>query len=219
MNTKPKAFLFDFDGTLANTMIYHFLAWKKTMFDVGINISEEDYYPLEGMKLIKVAEILCNKYNKKLNNYEELVKNKIKYFNRGGGKFELYPGVKNFLNLLEQNNILKGIVSAGTPDQLIKAAGSDFMNKFNAIVNGDSTTRGKPFPDPYLEGLKKLDVNAHECIAVENAPLGIVSAKKAGIYCVAICSTTTRKHLKEADLILQRFNELKDYFKFKNVKS
>ena len=48
--------------------------------------------------------------------------------------------------------------------------------------------RGKPDPCPYLKALEKLNLTYHECIVVENAPLGITAAKEAKLYCVAVAS-------------------------------
>ena len=53
---KIQAILFDFDGTLADTMQRHFFCWKQTLEEVGVVINEDDYYPMEGSSLHKIAE-------------------------------------------------------------------------------------------------------------------------------------------------------------------
>ena len=53
---KIQAILFDFDGTLADTMQRHFFCWKQTLEEVGVVINEGDYYPMEGSSLHKIAE-------------------------------------------------------------------------------------------------------------------------------------------------------------------
>ena len=53
---KIQAILFDFDGTLADTMRSHFFCWKQSLEEVGVVINEEDYYPMEGSSLHKIAE-------------------------------------------------------------------------------------------------------------------------------------------------------------------
>ena len=51
-----KGFLFDLDGTLIQSMYDHFIAWKKTFIKYGVEIHENDYYPLEGSKLSEIVK-------------------------------------------------------------------------------------------------------------------------------------------------------------------
>jgi len=60
-----EAILFDFDGVLADTMEDNFIAWKDAFKDRGIEILREDYFPLEGMRLMNVAETIGKKYGLK----------------------------------------------------------------------------------------------------------------------------------------------------------
>jgi len=208
---KIKAVLFDFDGVLAKTMEQHFLAWKKALLDYGISIVEQDYYPLEGMKLSEVAETLFRRYGKSLPLYDEVVKKKINYYLENN-QCEIYPGVYETLELLEKKSILMGIVSASVRPQLIRSVGSQFLERFDVIIYGDSTSRGKPFADPYLSAIERLRLSTNECVVVENAPLGIESANAAGIFCIALCSTNKRETLKHADIILDNFLALPQFF-------
>ena len=99
------------------------------------------------------------------------------------------------------------IVTAGHLDQLKSTVPEKFLNQFNALITGDQVLRGKPDPDPYLRGANALGLQPAECIAVENAPVGVQSAKRANNYCIAICSTVGRDVLIEADEILERFEK------------
>lgn len=202
-----KAILFDFDGVLVKTMESHFNAWKKTLKAFNIHLKEEEYYPLEGMKLIKIAEYLCQKNNKHDVCYEDIVKEKIKNYTQDT-RCELYPGVTEFIEILNKKAIKKAIVSASVYEQLLKGVGPKFLEQFDAIIEGNSTALGKPSPDPYLEGARKLGLEPGECIVIENAPLGIESAKKAGMYCIAISSTVDKNKLSKADEVIGSFNDL-----------
>ena len=75
-------------------------------------------------------------------------------------------------------------------------------------MSGDDSVRGKPHPDPYLNAATKLGVLPQECLVIENAPLGIKSAKRAGIYCIAICSTLDKSYLSEADKIVENIKDI-----------
>ena len=54
--TKVDAVLFDFDGTLADTMVNHYLCWKKVLEKFDVSLMPEDYYPMEGASLYKIVE-------------------------------------------------------------------------------------------------------------------------------------------------------------------
>lgn len=206
-----KGVLFDFDGVLAKTMEDHFRAWKNALSDLGIEIEESDYYLLEGMKLLEIAKILCDKHGKSIEHYDKIVEKKVEYYIKEH-TFQLYPGVEQFLDLLDCKNISKAIISASVYEQLVKSAGKKFLDRFDFIVHGDSTKEGKPSPYPYLAAMGGLGLSPEECIAVENAPLGIISAKKAGLYCIAICSTVEKEKLDKADKIVNSFNEFTELF-------
>ena len=63
------------------------------------------------------------------------------------------------------------------------------------LVSGDQVQRGKPAPDPYLEGARRLGRPPGSCIVVEDAPAGIASARAAGMRVIAVASTHPRRDL------------------------
>ena len=208
MEKNLKAIFFDFDGVLADTMEDNFTAWKEAFKSKDVEIKRNDYFPLEGLQLKKMASTIGKKYGVCKENYESIIQIKNRYYLENHS-FSFYPGVVELINKLSKNNLRLAIVTASNKERLEKTIPSDFLNKFEAIVSGDDTLQGKPHPDPYLTAMKKLNLSANQCIVVENAPLGIISAKTAGIYCIAICSTLSIEYLQEADEIIERFGELK----------
>ena len=79
---------------------------------------------------------------------------------------------------------------------------------FDFIITGDEVPRAKPFPDPFLTAAHQLGLRPEECVVVENAPLGIESARNAGMRCVAIETTLGKEYLTSADHVLQNIAEL-----------
>lgn len=202
-----KAILFDFDGTLADTMKDNFLAWKKAFEKYNIEIKEEDYYPLEGTKLTEIARLISNKYRieeepskiVELKNNHYLLNNSVSF----------YPGVIDIIDILKKK-VKIAIVSASPKEKLNKTVPKEFLEKFDVIISGEDSKIGKPDPEPYLNAARKLKTIPEECVVIENAPLGIKSAKKAGMYCIAIESTLDKKFLSEADEVICCFKKLKD---------
>lgn len=202
-----KAILFDFDGVLADTMQDNYLAWKKAFADKNITIIKKDYFPLEGMKLIEVAKTILTKYHSDAKP-EDIVISKNNYYLKNNS-FRFYNGVDELIDKAKDKNKLIAIVSASPRQKLEKTVPKYFLDKFDIVISGDDYTRGKPDPEPYQTALKILKLRPEDAFVVENAPLGIKSAKAAGIYCIAVTTTLTKKFLTEADEIL-KYEKLKD---------
>lgn len=207
MKNTFKAVIFDFDGVIADTMEDNFLAWKKAFLDFKIEIIPKDYYPLEGMKLILVAASIGKKYGLGDINAKKIVELKNEYYLKNH-KFKFYPGIVGLINLLKSRKIKIAIVSASPRDKLTKTVPEEFLKKFDSIVSGDDTVHGKPNPEPYLKAIDSLAIPPKMCVVVENAPLGISSAKSAGAYCIAIKTTLDEHSLSKADIIVKNHDEL-----------
>lgn len=216
LTTALKGILFDFDGTLADTMEGHYLAWRAALGEYGISIEAGDYYPLEGMGLHEIAREFTKGLPWTEPAIDELVLKKKKYFvDRQSITF--YPGVESLVSELKDRKVPMAIVTAGHVDQLRLSVPDYFLNHFDALVTGDMFSRGKPDPEPYLRGAERLGLIPEECIAIENAPLGVQSARRARIYCIAICSTVNRNDLAEADEILEQFEDLRSSAKIRQI--
>ena len=202
----PVALAYDFDGTLADTMQDLFLAWKRAFEDFEIEIKKEDYFPLEGMKLSEIAKTISKKYNLSADSLKILELKERYYLEKYS--FSLYPGVLNLISSLKNREVKIAIVSASPLEKLVKTAPEEFLFKFDVIISGNDTREGKPSPEPYLMAMKKLNVLPKECIVVENAPLGIKSAKTAGAYCIAVTTTLGKEFLQEADKIIPEIRDL-----------
>ncbi len=211
-----KGILFDFDGTLADTMGGHYLAWKTALAEYGISIKASDYFPLEGTGLHEVAIKFTQGLSLSEAAIEELVRRKKKFFvNQQSITF--YPGVESLISELKGQKVPMAIVTASHLDQLSSSVPERFLGQFDALITGDLIVRGKPDPEPYLRGAARLGLTPGECVAVENAPLGVQSARRANIYCIAVCSTVTRNDLAEADEILERFEDLRSSAKIRKM--
>lgn len=203
-----KAILFDFDGVLVDSMEENYLAWQIAFKKYGVKINRDDYFPFEGLQLLEVAEQISANYGLNGINYKEIIDEKERIFPLYY-KFKLFDGVEELVDNLKERKRLLAIVSAGHKKRLFDTTPHNFLRKFDYIVTGDEIKNGKPSPEPYITAMDGLKVSCKQCIVLENAPLGIRSAKNAGIYCIGICSTLDKKLLNEADEIVEKFNNLK----------
>lgn len=204
-----QAVAFDFDGTLADTMDDHFRAWQAVMADYGIRLAPEDYYPLEGVRVADLPRRFFETYRQPSRDEEIIVQRKEQYY-LTHHQFAFYPGVEALIRQLHDHRVAMAVVTAGLFDRLRRSVPQGFLEQFTAIVTGEDTTVGKPSPEPYLRGAEKLGVAPEACLVVENAPIGIESAKRAGAYCIALCTTVSQRHLTQADEIVGSFEQLKE---------
>lgn len=213
---EPRAVIFDFDGTLAKTMEDNFKAWKSAMSDYGIDLQPEDYYPLEGMSVFELPKALFGKYRRTPPDEKEVIQKKENHYFKHH-RFSLYPGAEELLKLLRAKQIPIALVTAALKSRLDHSLPAGFLKKFDAVVTCDDTPVGKPSPLPYLKGAQKLGIEPDHCIAVENAPLGVQSAKKAGTYCIAVSNTVDKKYLNEADEVWDSIQDLKKSQKIRQL--
>ena len=209
-----KAIAFDVDGTLVPSMQTNFECWQSVLDKRGYHIDREAYFLREGENLYELIFDLVKLESPSVD-FEE-IKNCaaekdalfLKCFTP-----QFYPGVESLIAGKAPTHKF-ALVTAGRLERLEGMLDKEMLNHFDAIITGRVGVRGKPFPDPYLECASSLGIPPDEILAVENAPLGVKSAKSAGMDCIAIASTLSPDTLIAADRVYKSFNDLvKDYLK------
>jgi len=215
---KIKGFLFDVDGVLYDSMPLHEQAWRRAFLDVGIKIKRTDIYYIEGMPSPKTALRLAALAKQKLTKqqFNHIIRRKRELYSSFSNP-KLIKGAKQLIRHLQKNGYKIGLVTGTTQSKTMKRIKQDFNISPNKIISGQETKNSKPHPEPFLQGLKKLQLKPDQAIVIENAPLGIRSAKSAKIKCVAITTgPIAKKDLKRegADWIFKDSAEvLKNFHK------
>ncbi len=80
----------------------------------------------------------------------------------------------------------------------------------NIFFISDVGGKGKPEPDIFLYAAKRLQSLVEECVVIEDAPLGIAAAKRAGMMCIALTTTYERAKLLEADVVVDDFAQIEE---------
>jgi len=207
-----KAIIFDVDGVLVDSMRFQADAWAKAFKEVGITISREDVYELEGSNDNRLIKVIFEKAGKEPEpwHFEQLPERKREFLEFD--KIKPFEGITDCLKELKQHFRL-AMVSGSNRFVVEKVVDKFFSGYFEVVINGSDMERGKPDPDPYLKALEKLDLTKNECVVIENAPLGITAAKRAGLYCVAVASMLEPEKVKHADLVFENHAALLDYLK------
>ena len=194
----------------------NFEAWRSTLQGYGIDLKPEDYYPLEGLSVYELPERLFGKYDKLSPAPGEVVAKKEAHYLKNH-RFSFYPGAEALIDLFRSRGIPLAIVTTALRSRLDHSVPRGFLEKFQGVVTSEDAREGKPSPVPYLKGAEKLGVPPKDCIAIENAPLGIESAKRAGTYCIAVCSTLDKTYLRGADEIVNSLQDLKQSEKIREL--
>ena len=204
---QKKAVLFDYDGVLADTVSDNFRALSHAFSLHNVIIKKSDYMPLEGLNLPRIVEKIGIKYKVKSTFFPDIVKEKENHYKRHN-KFRLYEGIEETIKSLKDKGIKLAVVSGASRERLFSVTSGSFLELFDAIITGDTIKNSKPHPDPYITALRLLGVTSSQAVVVENAPLGIESAKNAKIFCIAIASTLKKSYLVKADVIVNSIADL-----------
>lgn len=160
------------------------------MTELGVDCSLDEFYLYEGMTGASTIDRLIRRaFGRPATDQEkvELYNLKTRYFNEYP-RVETVAGAKRMVNLLMKNGIIRVLVTgSGQPSNLARLD-SDFPGAFphDMRITSRSVTHGKPHPEPYLKGMELAGAEPWECIAIENAPLGVESAAHAGAFTVAV---------------------------------
>jgi beta-phosphoglucomutase len=207
----PRAILFDMDGVIVDSMPYHFIAWYETLRPLGIQVRCYDIYQREGEKweislrdFMRMSGVHLTEQQKK-----ELFRERQNIFKKYFKRY-IFPGAEPVIRALTEAGYPVGLVTATTKSEVLRILPAKIRKYFTGMVTGDMVTRGKPYPDPYLMAARQFGLRPSDCVDVENAPYGIRSAKKAGMYCVAVATSLPRAYLRQANCVIDRIEKLLD---------
>jgi len=214
-----KAVLFDLDGVVLDSMQLYVKSWQHSFNKLGINITEKEVYLREGEKSEATVQEIYMKYKgcePDANTMNLIINEKEKYFIKNRRIACVYDGVKSLLINLKERNIKLGLVT-GSKNPSAKL-GNDLLFMFDAVISGEDVIRGKPDPEPYLKAIEKIGIASSNCYVIENAPLGIKSAKKANLTCFAVKNNSPLDNAlltdSGADYIYQDINHLSKHLKW-----
>jgi beta-phosphoglucomutase len=208
-----KAILFDLDGVIVDSLHYHYLAWDHMFKEIGGSVTEESILLTEGMNSFEILPLLLNQFKVELPTEKHLqfIEDKRNYF-RQIAKLSYYPKAFETIEELRERGYTTALVTACARKNMEKSIDTEHQKLFDFIISGDDVKHSKPNPEPYIIAQKTLGFQVGECVAIENAPLGVESVKNAGMICIAVESTLGREYLQKADFIINEVRELTGFF-------
>jgi beta-phosphoglucomutase len=209
-----RAVLFDMDGVIVDSMKYHADAWKRVLSDFGMVLDDIDILRREGMYGRDSVEDIFIEHRRPLpddRQFQNLLAKKHVIFE--SYQIGLYPGTEPILAWIRDLNIRTALVTGSLRRSVMHVIPAPVLEQFDTVVTAEDVTKGKPDPEPYLKAIGKLAVKPEESVIIENAPMGIRSARGAGILCYALETTLPREYLAEADRVFENHGSLFEHLK------
>jgi HAD superfamily hydrolase (TIGR01509 family) len=205
------ALIFDFDGLILETEGPSYQSWEEVYRSFGLELPFSTWSTIIGTSQGFFDPRL--ELQKQVNNMVDWDGVELQRQVKENALIEaqsILPGVEQYLKDARHLGLKTGLASSSSCKWVMGHLNRlGLMDSFDCIHASDDVRRTKPDPELYLTVLQQLGVRAAEAIALEDSPNGILAARRAGIYCVAVPNPITRQlDLSQADLILTSLAEL-----------
>lgn len=205
----------DMDGIILDGMLFHVQAWEAAFRQYGVEIDPGDLYLLEGVKSREVVEWIASQRELRLTDDQ---RNGIATLKR-----RIYAELFRVVPLPGGPELVRTLAGFGYRLALVTGTSHvaatrmlrelELVRAIPFVVSADSVPSGKPAPDPFSAALDLLAVPAANCLAVENAPPGVLSALAAGLRCVAVATYLPAAALNNATKVFDTLDSLTAWFK------
>jgi HAD superfamily hydrolase (TIGR01509 family) len=187
-----KAYLFDCDGTIADSMPLHYVAWKKALGEHGAEFPEHTFYKWGGMPAAEIIRTLSAEQGLNMP-VAEVEHRKEHLYYELLPKLEAVPEVLEHIDL-NHGRIRMAVVSGSTRESVTKSLELlGLLDRFDTLVCAGDYTRSKPDPEPFLVAAERLNVAPADCLVFEDTEMGIQSASAAGMAWVKVLQPWERQ--------------------------
>jgi beta-phosphoglucomutase len=207
--TTIKACIFDLDGVIVDTAVYHYKAWKRLANQLGFDFTEEQNEKLKGVSRTRSLELILQwgGITKSAAEQEELATLKNTWYVDMISHMtpaEILPGAKEFLEACRAAGLKTALGSASKNSTMILDK-VNITHLFDAVIDGNKVTRAKPDPEVFLKGAEAVGVIPAECVVFEDAIAGVEAAIAGGMKAVGIGSPDV---LGEANLVISGLDKM-----------
>lgn len=180
-----EAFLYDCDGTLADNMTAHKLAYKEVAANYGIALDVNIIDELAGWPTVLLAKEISRRYKVDLPDTFANEKSEV-FISKYIEQTQPIPFV--FEHLKKNVGLIKiGVVSGGSRPTVTKTLSVlGLTDLIDVLICAGDTLKGKPFPDPFLKAAQDLGVPPVKCLVFEDAVPGTKAAEAAGMKWIRI---------------------------------
>ncbi len=177
-----RAVIFDLDGVLVDSEPIHFEALNEILSQEGITLTEEENQEFLALPANEVWGRLAGRYALRGQVEEYLQRYEKEVMHAFQKPLKSPPFLPDLLHTLQSKGIALAVASSSRREWIEKILTTlNLREYFAVIVSSDDVQRGKPDPEVYLSAAQRLGIHPQECLAVEDAPNGVLSAKRAGM--------------------------------------
>lgn len=185
INPKAKGLIFDLDGTLADTMPIHYIAWKNATAKYGIDFTTELFSQLAGIPLYPTVEKLNQIFGKNIDPKELGDMKETEFENN----MHLTPEIKVVTDLVRtwHGKIPMAVGTGGSRRLSLRTLSIiGLQDCFDILVSSEDVTSYKPHPETFLKCAGQMGVDPADCEVFEDGILGIQAARAAGMMVVDV---------------------------------
>lgn len=214
-----RAVIFDFDGVIADTEPLHFEGLRRTLADIGITLTETDYYAnylgFDDRGCILEA-LRVNQRAAPLPLVQELMRHKAEaYLASVKDHLVIFPGVQAFVEAAAAAYPIAIASGALRPEIELILEQAGIRKAFRHITSAEDVSHGKPDPEPFLHALNALNrdcatspITPDGCLVIEDSLPGIRAARAAGMKVLAVANTHTMQDLHEAHAVTHNLQDV-----------
>lgn len=201
-----QAVIFDMDGLLIDSEPFWRRAQKLAFQTVGVSLSDDDMRHTMGRR---IDEVVAHWFHERpwtgasQKDIEALIVDKVIELIKSEG--QLLPGVIRVIDLFKSMSLPMAIASSSTSEIIDAVVDTcNIRHNFAHIYSAQHESHGKPHPGVYITTAALLGVPPHRCLALEDSPSGVLSAKAAKMVCVAVPDAENKHHkyIQIADAII-----------------
>jgi HAD superfamily hydrolase (TIGR01509 family) len=188
-----RAYLFDCDGTIADSMPLHYIAWTKALAEWNCPFDETLFYAWGGKPPVEIISTLNQMHGLSMP-VDTVAEHKENHY------FSLLPALKPVPEVLEHIDAKQGklpfaVVSGSTRESIVKTLTAiHLLDRFPILVGSEDYTRSKPAPEAFLVGASRLGIAPKDCLVFEDTEMGIQAATAAGMASVRVPSPLERRN-------------------------
>lgn len=209
---KFKAVVLDMDGVIIDSEPLHKQVEQEMLKKLGVNLPHEEHVKFAGVGK-EMWTILKEQfgYNREVNETELHKEKRTRYLTQLRSK-PIVPidGIVDIVNIAKKAGLKIAVASSSSLENIELVTKSiGIFDDLDLSVSGDDLPRTKPHPDIFLRTSELLNINAHECLVIEDSTNGIKAAKEAGMFCIAFRNPNSgNQNLSLADNVVNRIIEV-----------
>jgi HAD superfamily hydrolase (TIGR01509 family) len=202
-------FLIDLDGLLINSELLSKIAFEKMCAQLGCIFSDSYHASIHGKRKSQWSQELIDSFSLPQKAEEIADLHSQLLFSEMDRAVRLMPGAKDLLQWISSSGYPRALVTSSERSYAAKYLTSLGINGFfDEIVSAEDVLNGKPNPEPYLLGARRIFRDPATCIVLEDSVNGVLSGKAAGAIVIAVPSTgSDQKEIKQADYVVSSLVE------------